>query len=183
VVPRVNKKKKQKVLLGEDVPEQEQEKGEEEETPTKVRGSIASIFGDKFAEAYQKALAMTQKLSEERLNKIIAEAITMFRDLGDPTEVVKIDTFDVILAETPNNPEMIQIKKTSAGNYKIGMIWPGSKSLRGPWISVFVPTEEDAEALSEEGAHYLLVGKLREQTYQGDLTYNFRVAGFRKFEE
>jgi hypothetical protein len=58
------------------------------------------------------------------------------------------------------------------------MIWPGSQSLRGPFVSVFVSEESDAKLLSSTPDRaFILIGKLQAQSYMGDTTYSFRTAG------
>jgi hypothetical protein len=63
------------------------------------------------------------------------------------------------------------------------MIWPGSQSLRGPFISVFVTEEGDAKLLSSvPDKAFILIGKLQAQSYMGDTTYSFRTAGIIELE-
>jgi hypothetical protein len=63
------------------------------------------------------------------------------------------------------------------------MIWAGSRSMRGPFISVFVADRDTAQKLaSTPGKPWLLVGKLQERTFEGDLTYSFRAQGIIELE-
>lgn len=135
--------------------------------------TLETIFGAEFVQKYKEARAKAEQLAKERALEIAKRAIEIMKNTGSTH--ARVDDFDVILAETPANPDFAKVTETRAGNFKVGMIWAGSDSPRGPWISVFVPLKDQAESLVKEaGKLFLLVGKLRSSTYEGSTTYNFR---------
>jgi hypothetical protein len=139
--------------------------------------ALKKIFGQQFAEQYQKALAKAQEIPQAKLEAIKKFALDALK--ANPEEAkVKYDNLDVLLVQTANDPAKFPVVRTSAGNYKVGMIWAGSKSMRGPFISVFCTDKEVADRLaSTPGAPWLIIGKLQERTYEGDITYAFRAQG------
>jgi len=140
---------------------------------------LEKIFGRDFAERYLQAIQQTQRLSEQKLNEIIEFGIKMMKEIGKPQ--VKYDKWDVLLCQVPAVP---QVKKTSSGNYKIGLIWPSEDNISGPWISAFFGKEEDAQKVaSSPGSFVVLVGKLRQREYLGGPTYSINVAGYRILED
>jgi hypothetical protein len=143
--------------------------------------ALEKLFGKEFVERYRAALAKAQTISREKLEEIRSFALNTIKDA--PDFHVKYEKWDVILAQTPRNITESQTKETKAGNVKISMIWAGSKSVRSPFISVFVPTKEDAtRLLSEPDRVWLLVGKLQEGSYEGDVTFSFSCRGFIELE-
>jgi len=139
--------------------------------------ALEKVFGKDFLERYKKALAKAQEIPQQKLEAIKKFALEALKD--KPEEAyVKYDTLDVILVQTPNDPSRFPPIKTSAGNWKCTVIWAGSKSMRGPFISAFCSEREIADKLaSTPGKAWLLVGKLQERTFEGDITYSFRVQG------
>jgi hypothetical protein len=139
--------------------------------------AVKKIFGQQFAEQYQKALAKAQEIPQvklEAIKKFVLDALK-----NNPEEAkVKYDNLDVLLVQTANDPTKFPVVRTSAGNYKVGMIWAGSKSMRGPFISVFTADKEVADRLAATPSKpWLVVGKLQERTYEGDVSYSFRAQG------
>jgi len=140
---------------------------------------LEKLFGKEFAERYLQAIQQTQQLSEQKLNEIIEFGIKMIRETGRWS--VKYDKWDVLLCQVPQAP---QVKKTSSGNYKVGLIWPSEENITGPWISAFFNREDDAERVtSSPGSFIILVGKLRQREYLGGTTFSINVAGYRILEE
>ena len=140
---------------------------------------LEKIFGRDFAERYLQAIQQTQRLSEQKLNEIIEFGIKMIKETGKWS--VKYDKWDVLLCQIPQVP---QVKKTSSGNYKVGLIWPSEENITGPWISAFFNREEDAERIAANpGSFIILVGKLRQREYLGGTTFSINVAGYRILEE
>ena len=138
--------------------------------------TLEKLFGKDFVQKYQTALAKAQEVPKEKLEKIREFALTSMK--SSDNFYIKFENLDVILAQAPRDPSKFPPKKTNRGNTKVTMIWPGGKSLRGPFISVFCSTREDAEKLTEKPEKvYLLVGKLQERNYEGDTTYSFRCNG------
>jgi hypothetical protein len=139
--------------------------------------ALQKLFGREFAEKYRKALAEARKIPSEKLEKIREFAMTTIRDSADFR--VTFDNLDIILVQAPQDPSKFRPKETKTGNYRTGMIWAGSKSLISQIISVFCATREDAEQLlSKPNKLWLLIGKLREKTYEGDVSYTFTCFGF-----
>jgi superfamily II DNA/RNA helicase len=138
--------------------------------------SVERIFGKEFAERYQKALLKSHEISREKLEKIREFAMSEIKNSEDFR--VKFDSLDVILAQAPKEPKRFPVKKTEIGNYKVTLLWAGSKSTNGPFISVFCSTREDAEKLASKAEKvWLLVGKLQEKMLESDLTYAFSCFG------
>ena len=143
---------------------------------------LEKIFGPEFVERYRKSLAKAQEIPREKLSAIRSFAVEALKASEDFH--VKYDNLDVILVQTPRDLTKFPVVRTSAGNWKVGMIWPGSKSLRGPFISVFTALREDADKLASRPEKlWLLVGKLQERTFEGDVTYSFRCQGIIDLEE
>ena len=142
---------------------------------------LEKMFGKQFVEKYRKARAKAEQIPEKSLKEIEQFA----RENMDADRfAVKYNNLDILLVFAPQNEDLLQIKKTSAGNYKVTAVWYGSESLRGPFISVFTGLEEDARKIVRHTeAASLIVGKLRESMYEGDLTYNFRCLGVIPLEE
>ena len=138
--------------------------------------ALERVFGKEFVEKYQRALARAQELPREKLEAIKKFALEVMKDSVDFR--VKYDNLDVILVQAPNDPSKFPVIKTGAGNYKVGMIWAGSRSMRGPFVSVFCADRETAQQLvATPGRPWLLVGRLQERTFAGDITYSFRLMG------
>ena len=160
--------------------EEKKEERKEERKKTSA-DAIAKIFGEQFATKYREALQKAQEIPKQKLEQMKPLVVELLKTSSDFK--ASFDKFDVILATTPTNVERFPPKKTSAGNWKVTMIWPGSQSLRGPFISVFVTEEKDAKLLSSTpDKAFILIGKLQSQTYMGDVSYNFRVAGIIELE-
>ena len=163
--------------------EKMEEKKEERREERKKTGadSIAKIFGEQFAAKYREALQKAQEIPKEKLRQMKDLVVELLKASSDFK--ASFDKFDVILVTTPTSVERFPPKKTSAGNWKVTMIWPGSQSLRGPFISVFVTEEKDAKLLSNTpDKAFILIGKLQAQSYMGDTTYSFRTAGIIELE-
>jgi hypothetical protein len=138
--------------------------------------ALERVFGREFVEKYQRALARAQELPKEKLEVIKRFALDAMRDSADFR--VRYDNLDVILAQAPRDPKKFPVVRTGAGNYKVGMIWAGGRSMRGPFISVFCADKETAQQLvAVPERPWLLVGKLQERQYLGDVTYSFRLMG------
>jgi hypothetical protein len=168
-----------------DIEELERRKEEKENEVVRERMErrdlLAKIFGEKFAEKYREALQRAYEIPKQKLNEMKPLIIELLK--SSENFRAQFDRFDAILVTTPANVERFPPKKTSAGNWKVTMVWPGSQSLRGPFISVFVTDEEDAKLLSSTPEKpFVLVGKLQQQDYMGDVTYSFRVAGIIELE-
>lgn len=143
---------------------------------------LEKLFGREFLEKYRQARARAEQIPQQRLEQIKQFAIEQIRNTKSFS--VKYDNLDILLVFAPYNEELLGVKKTSAGNYKITAVWYGSESLRGPFISVFTGLEEHAKQLVRAtGAPSLIVGKLREDSYEGDITYNFRCLGVIPLQE
>jgi hypothetical protein len=138
---------------------------------------LERFFGKEFVEKYKKALAKSQEIPHEKLEAVKKFALEALK--SNPEEArVKYNNLDVLLVQTANEPKKFPVIKTRSGNFKVGMIWAGSKSVRGPFISVFCADKELADKLaSTPGKPWLIVGKLQERTFEGDVTYAFRVQG------
>jgi hypothetical protein len=161
--------------------ERKEERREEKREGKRSMDAIAKLFGEQFAKKYQEALQKAQEIPKEKLRQMKDLVVELLKTSSDFK--ASFDKFDVILATTPTNIERFPAKRTSAGNWKVTMIWPGSQSLRGPFISVFVTEEKDAKLLSNTpDKAFILIGKLQSQTYMGDVSYNFRVAGIIELE-
>ena len=142
---------------------------------------IIALFGRDFYERFVKAINEARKLREDQLQQIKQFAVEHIRDSEDFH--VRYDKWDVILVHVPSN---VEVKKTSSGNWKVGLIWPGAGargSISGPWISAFFSRQEDAEKVaSRPGDYFLLVGKLRQREYAGGPTFSINVLGVIELE-
>jgi len=138
--------------------------------------SLEKVFGKDFVQRYRAALAKAGAVPKEKLEEIRSFALNTIKDAPDFR--VKFDKWDVILVQTPRNTTNFRSKETVTGIFKVPMIWAGSKSFRSSFISVFVPTKEDADRLlSQPDKIWLLVGKLQQRSYEGDITYSFNCFG------
>jgi len=161
--------------------EKKEERREEKREGKRSMDAIARLFGDQFAKKYQEALQKAQEIPKEKLRQMKPLLIELLRGSSDFR--ASFDKFDVILVTTPSNIDRFPPKKTSAGNWKVTVVWPGSQSLRGPFVSVFVSEEGDAKLLSSTpDKAFILIGKLQTQSYMGDTTYSFRTAGIIELE-
>jgi len=143
---------------------------------------LERIFGKEFVEKYRKARARAEMVSEQRLKEIKQYAIEHMKDVDN--FALKCDNLDVLLVFAPSKDDLLEVKKTSAGNYRVVAVWYGCESLRGPFISVFCGIEDLAKKIVRcKGAASLIVGKLREETYEGDVTYSFRCHGVIPLDE
>ncbi len=143
---------------------------------------LERIFGKEFVEKYRKARAKAEMVSEQRLKEIKQYAIEHMKDVDN--FALKYENLDVLLVFAPSKDDLLKVKKTSAGNYRVAAVWYGCESLRGPFISVFCGIEDLAKKIVRcKGAATLIVGKLREETYEGDVTYSFRCHGVIPIDE
>ena len=166
---------------GREGEKEEDEEGEVRREGRRSMDAIAKLFGDQFAKKYQEALQKAQEIPKEKLRQMKPLLIELLR--GSSDFKASFDKFDVILVTTPGNIDRFPPKKTSAGNWKVTVVWPGSQSLRGPFVSVFVSEEGDAKLLSSTpDKAFILIGKLQTQSYMGDTTYSFRTAGIIELE-
>jgi len=134
---------------------------------------LKRLFGEEFAKKYYNALQESQRISAEKLEEIKRFAMKIMPQTEDFK--VKYEKWDVILVQVPQVP---QVKRTSSGNYKVGLLWAGAKSITGPWISAFFSRKEEADMVaSKPSEFFLLVGKLRVREYQGGPTYSINVVG------
>lgn len=140
---------------------------------------LKRLFGEDFAKKYMQALSEAQKVSREKLEDIKRFALNTIKNTEDFR--VKYDKYDVILVQVPQIPN---VKRTSSGNYKVGLLWPGAKSISGPWISAFFASKEEAEMVANRpGDFFLLVGKIRTREYMGGPTFSINVAGVIELSE
>ena len=161
--------------------EKKEERREEKREGKRSTDAIAKLFGEQFAAKYREALQKAQEIPKEKLKQMKPLLIELLKSSSDFK--ASFDKFDVILVTTPTSVERFPPKKTSAGNWKVTVVWPGSQSLRGPFVSVFVSEERDAKLLSSTpDKAFILIGKLQVQNYMGDTTYSFRVAGIIELE-
>ena len=138
--------------------------------------ALERMFGKEFVEKYRKARARAEQISEKRLQEIKKFAQENMRH--SENFALKYNNMDCLLVFAAQGDELLEVKKTSAGNYRVVAVWYGCQSLRGPFISVFCGLEEMAKKIvRQKGAASLIVGKLREETYEGDVTYSFRCQG------
>jgi len=138
--------------------------------------ALKKAFGEEFLEKYRRARARAEAIPQKRLEEIKKFAKEHMKD--SENFALKYNNLDVLLVFAPVKDELLEIRKTSAGNYKVVATWLGSESLRGPFISVFCGLEEHAKTIvRKENAATIIVGKLREDTYEGDVTYSFRCMG------
>jgi len=134
---------------------------------------LKRLFGEEFAKKYFNALQESQKISQEKLDEIKRFALKIMPQTDDFR--VKYEKYDVILVQVPQVP---QVKRTSSGNFKVGLLWAGAKTLGGPWVSAFFTKKEEADMVaSRPNEFFLLVGKLRIREYQGGPTYSINVVG------
>jgi hypothetical protein len=144
--------------------------------------TLERLFGKEFVEKYREARAKAEQIPQKRLEEIRQFAQENMRD--SENFALKYNNLDVLLVSAPQNEELLEVRKTSAGNYRVVAVWLGCESLRGPFISVFCGLEETARKIVRTtGAASLIIGKLREQTYEGDITYSFRCLGVIAVEE
>jgi hypothetical protein len=135
------------------------------------------IFGPEFWEKYQRALAKAQEVPKTKLKKIWE-----FVKSNPPNEEndfhVKFDDLDILIVQAPRDTTKFAPVKTNAGNWKSTVIWAGSKSARGPFVSVFTAIHEDAVKLSSTPSKFwIIVGKMQQKEFFGDITYSFRLLG------
>ena len=149
-------------------------KGMEKLIRTLMRFGMTREDAEKYAQRYFQALNEAQRVSKDKLEEIKRFALKTLPHSEDFR--VKYDKYDVIIVQVPAVP---QVKRTSSGNYKIGLLWPGAKgSIGGPWISAFFSSKEEADKVaSRPGDFFLLVGKVRTREYMGGPTYSINVAG------
>lgn len=137
---------------------------------------LEKMFGKEFMEKYRKARARAEMVSEKRLREIKQFAIENMKDSDN--FALKYENLDVLLVFAPSKDDLLEVKKTSAGNYRVVAVWYGCESLRGPFISVFSGIEELVRKIVRyKGAASIIVGKLREDTYEGVVSYSFRCHG------
>ena len=149
---------------------------------------LEKILGKKFLEKFEKAINETQKLSDEDCLRLCKEAIELFKKTGE--SVVKLSNgMDAIIAVTPQKPDQM-VKKASSGRYKVAMLFTDTRAIeegvnvRAPFISVFVPTEEDVKTLtSEPGRVFVIIGKFNTRTYQGQITWNMNARCYKTLDE
>ncbi len=143
---------------------------------------LERLFGKEFVEKYQKARAKAERIPEKRLEEIKQFALENMKDAENFS--LKYDNLDILLIFAPHNDDLLEVRKTSAGNFRVVGVWYGCESLRGPFISIFCGLEEHAKTIVREaGAPTLVVGKLREDTYEGDKSYNLRCLGVIPLQE
>ena len=141
-----------------------------------VEEVIRREFGEEFLRKYKQARARAETIPTTFLNEIKEFAKKNMKNSDN--FALKYENLDVLFVVAPSRDDLLEVRKTNAGNYKVTAIWYGSKSVRGPFISVFCNLEEQARKIVRSpNAPSLIVGKLRESTYEGDLTYNFRCFG------
>lgn len=144
--------------------------------------ALKKAFGEEFLEKYRRARARAEAIPQKRLKEIEEFAKEHMKD--SENFALKYNNLDVLLVFAPVKEEFLEVRKTSAGNYKVVATWLGSESLRGPFISVFCGLEEHAKTIvRKENAATIIVGKLREDTYEGDTTYSFRCMGVIPIED
>lgn len=138
--------------------------------------ALRKTFGEEFLEKYRRARARAESIPQKRLEEIKKFAEEHMKD--SENFALKYNNLDVLLVFAPVKDELLEVRKTSAGNYKVVATWLGSESLRGLFISVFCGLEEHARTIVRKtNAATIIVGKLREDTYEGDVTYSFRCMG------
>jgi hypothetical protein len=143
---------------------------------------LERMFGEEFVKKYREARAKAEQIPQQRLEEI--KQFAKENMASSENFALKYNNLDVLLVFAPMNEELLEIRKTSAGNYRVVAVWYGCQSLRGPFISIFCGLEELARKIVRTtGAASLIVGKLREETYEGDLTYSFRCQGVIELEE
>ena len=140
-------------------------------------GRLADIFGIEFETKYFEALQRASKVGEETAKQLAKQGLELMKKMKIYNVEVadaRGKVFNVLLATVPNNPE---VKKTSAGNYKLGLICPAISGVTGAWISAFFAEREEAEKVArQQGETILLVGKLREREFAGGTTFSINVA-------
>jgi len=137
---------------------------------------LEKLFGREFVERYQQARAKAEQISKAKLEEIRQFALDNMSN--SENFALKYDNFDVLLVQSADSPDLLEVRKTSTGNWRVVAIWYGSKSLRGPFISVFCGLEEHArQIVRHEGVPSIIVGRLREDLYEGDISYSFRCQG------
>ena len=146
------------------------------------RELLEKLFGREFLEKYEKARARAEQIPAQKLEAIKQFALQNMSNSEDFR--LKYDNLDVLLVQAPSKPELLTVHKTNAGNYRVCAIWLGNTSLRGPFISIFCADQDTAQKIVREAEVFsLVVGKLREQTYEGDKTYSMRCQGVIELDE
>lgn len=140
------------------------------------RELLAKLFGEEFLRKYEEARAKAEQIPAQKLEQIKQFALQNMANSDN--FALKYDNLDVLLVQAPSQNHLREVHKTNAGNYRVCAIWLGNTSLRGPFISVFCADQSTAQTIVRGSeAFSLIVGKLREQTYEGDKTYSFRCQG------
>ena len=147
-------------------------------------GKLSELFGPEFESKYLEALQKASKVGEETAKDLAKRGLDMMKKMRIYSVEVtdqRGKVFNVLLATVPNNPE---VKKTSAGNHKLGLICPAISGVTGAWISAFFVEREEAEKVARQpGETFLLVGKLREREFLGGATFSINVAKAFSLEE
>ncbi|MHC1594535.1 MAG: LAGLIDADG family homing endonuclease, partial [Methanotrichaceae archaeon] len=133
----------------------------------------AKIFGESFIRKYMEALQRARELPDIRGKEIARDALNFMSKSNVP--YYRSDRYDVILAQVPNVP---QLKQTTSGNFKCGLLWPGTEEMENPgsWISAFFNTRELAEkVVNRPGDLVIVVGKIKKRTWAGMDTYSINV--------
>ncbi|RLG82584.1 MAG: hypothetical protein DRO39_09415 [Thermoprotei archaeon] len=133
----------------------------------------AKIFGESFIRKYMESLQRAQQLPDVRGKEIARDALNFMSNADVP--YYNDGKFDIILAQVPNVP---QLKQTTSGNWKAGLLWPGTPDMENPggWISAFFNVRDLADkVVSRPGDLVVVVGKLRKREWAGMETYNIRV--------
>lgn len=137
---------------------------------------LKQLYGEKVANTYLQRKRKAEELPKKKLEEIRAFADEHIKE--SPNFAVKYDNYDVLLVEIPVKDSLRQVKETSAGNYKLTVVWYGIESLRGPFLTVFTFNKDPAQEMSNNpGAFYYIIGTLRERMYQGEKTYAFNMVG------
>lgn len=156
--------------------------------PKEARSVLEKILGKEFIETFEKAMLKAQEISPEKCEELCKEALDLFKSSGN--SVVKLSNgLDAIIAIAPNKGDQF-IKKASTGRYKVAMIFINKEAIekglpiRGPWISIFVPSKEDAVKLLEQpNRSWIIIGKFRERTFEGAVTWSMNAMCFRPLDE
>jgi hypothetical protein len=143
---------------------------------------LKRMFGEEFVKKYREVRAKAEQIPQQRLEEI--KKFAKDNMASSENFALKYNNLDVLLVFAPQNEELLEVRKTSAGNFRVVAVWYGCQSLRGPFISIFCGLEELARKIVRTtGAASLIVGKLRGETYEGDVTYSFRCQGVIELEE
>ena len=97
---------------------------------------LRKTFGEEFLEKYRRARARAEAIPQKRLKEIEEFAKEHMKD--SENFALKYNNLDVLLVFAPVKDELLEIRKTSAGNYKVVATWLGSESLRGRSLVSFV---------------------------------------------